>query len=112
MPVSDWDGPLAELDFEGININIPNAIVRLSKNLDPRNYDSSGIGPGMDVRYEMSLLNSSDAFSEEEEESSQSCLSHVRTVNYTSLSFFRRQLVIHFKILFERNKLIWPQSKR
>jgi hypothetical protein len=63
--VSDWDGPLGELDFKGINNNIPNAIARLSRNLDPRNYDSSGIGPGLDFRHEMSLLNSSDAFSED-----------------------------------------------
>ncbi len=30
-------------------MDIPNALARLSTNLDPHNYDSSGFGPGLDV---------------------------------------------------------------
>ena len=73
----------------------------INLDLDPCNFDSSSIGLGLDMRHKMSLLNSFDTVSEDEEESSQICLSCVRTVNYTSLSFFCRQLVLHFKILFE-----------
>jgi hypothetical protein len=37
------------LEFEGVRDEVPNAIAKLSMNLDPRNYDLSGMGPGEDV---------------------------------------------------------------
>ena len=37
------------IEFNGIYKDIPNALARLSENMDPRNYDSSGLGPGLDV---------------------------------------------------------------
>ena len=46
---SDWDGEMGSLDFDGVRVEVPNALARLSSNLDPRNYDSSGMGPGLDV---------------------------------------------------------------
>ena len=33
--VSDWEGGLSGLDFDGIDESIPNALARLSLNLDP-----------------------------------------------------------------------------
>jgi hypothetical protein len=44
------------LDFEGILVEVPNALACLSTNLDPRNYDSSGVGPGLDVVEETTVL--------------------------------------------------------
>ena len=38
---------LGNLDFDGVREDIPNAISRLSTNLDPRNYDLSGIFEGV-----------------------------------------------------------------
>ncbi len=35
---------------------------------------------------------------------------HVRAVKYISLLYFRQQLVVHFKIMFEGIKLVWPRS--
>jgi len=37
------------LDYDGAQVDVPNALARLLTNLDPRNYDSSGLGPGLDV---------------------------------------------------------------
>ena len=47
--ISNWEGELGGLDFSGVHKDIPNALARLSENLDARNYDSSGLGPGLDV---------------------------------------------------------------
>ena len=46
---SDWDGEMGLLEFDGVKDVVPNALAHLSRNLDPRNYDSSGMGPGLDV---------------------------------------------------------------
>ena len=46
---SDWIGPLGDLDFKGVREEVPKAIARLLMNLDPRNYDLSGMGPGEDI---------------------------------------------------------------
>jgi hypothetical protein len=45
VPLSDWEGELGGLDFDGLPSSIPNTIARLSANLDPCNYDQSGMGP-------------------------------------------------------------------
>ena len=37
------------IEFDGIHKDVPNALARLSENLDSRNYDLSGLGPGLDV---------------------------------------------------------------
>ena len=47
--VSNWDGELGQMDFDGLGESIPNSIAQLSTNLDPRNYDLSNMGPGEDV---------------------------------------------------------------
>ena len=47
--VSNWEGELGGLDFDGVHKDVPNALARLSENLDAWNYDSSGLGPGLDV---------------------------------------------------------------
>ena len=49
VPLSNWEGELGGLDFDGLPSAIPNAIARLSANLDLCNYDESGMGPGEDV---------------------------------------------------------------
>ncbi len=47
--MSDWEGPMRDMDFEGLSDGVSHTIARLSKNLNPRNYDSSGMGPGNDL---------------------------------------------------------------
>jgi hypothetical protein len=40
---------MRDMDFEGLSDGVSHTIARLSKNLNPRNYDSSGMGPGNDL---------------------------------------------------------------
>ena len=47
-------------------MEVPNALARLSTSLNPRNYDSSGLGPGLDVVDETRTLMNRD-FGESEE---------------------------------------------
>ena len=47
--VRDWDGKMGCLDFDGVRVDVPHALAHLSCNLDARNYDSSGLGPVLDV---------------------------------------------------------------
>ena len=54
--MSEWEGDLVCLDFEGVPVEVPNALARLSANLDPRNYGSSGVGPRSDVMAENHFL--------------------------------------------------------
>jgi hypothetical protein len=49
MPVSDWEGDLGDCDFEGINVIVPWSRARLSRRLEPRTLDLSGMGPGVNV---------------------------------------------------------------
>jgi hypothetical protein len=48
---SKWDGELGCLDFKCMQVEVPNALARLSLNHDPHNhnYDSLGFGPETDV---------------------------------------------------------------
>jgi hypothetical protein len=113
--VSDWEGELGGIKFDGIHKDIPNALARLSENLDPRNYDSSGLGPGLDVIGETRTI-----FTKEirdyagNEILKQICVGEdrVRHVKFLSLAVFRRLLVNHFAILFSQNKIVWPTRKR
>jgi hypothetical protein len=119
--VSEWEGDLGCLDYKGVPVEVPNALARLSANLDPRNFDSSGLGPGYDVMAE----NRSFLISEVAERSdSASCIDdrtnmmgitngvdRVRSVRYLSLNVFRWLLVTHFAILFSQNKIVWPERQ-
>ena len=97
MAVSDWTGPLGEMDFDGIDEDIPNAIARLSRNLDPRNYDSSGMGRGSDVVGNEVIPNNRV-----------SALMR-NSVSSMSLTHFRKRLVQHHALQFSTNTLIWPK---
>ncbi|KAL7523518.1 hypothetical protein ACHAWF_000550, partial [Thalassiosira exigua] len=45
---SDWTCDLGLHDFEGVDERVPNGLASLSRNLDSRNYDPSGMGPDED----------------------------------------------------------------
>ncbi len=97
--VSNWTGPLGDLDFEGVREEVPNAIARLSTNLDPRNYDLSGVGPGEDVTGDDTVPY----------EHSRQLLT--TSVSNLTLTQFRSRLVEHFDLSFHRNDLVWPSSR-
>ena len=109
VPMSNWEGPMGDMDFEGLNDGVAHTIARLSKNLNPRNYDSSGMGPGNDLVGEVCDFCKSD--SEEGNDEGEDTSTSLK-INSLSLHFFCSQLVTHFTILFERNQIVWPKSKR
>ncbi len=105
--VSNWDGKLGQMDFNGLRVSIRNVIARLSTNLDPRNYDLSNMGPGEDVVGDIAC---GDGREQEEEEEIE--LGQMLPVNSMSLVLFRRKLVDHFSIMFTHNLIKWPQNRR
>ena len=104
--VSNWDGDLGQMDFDGLDESIPNSIARLSTNLDPRNYDLSNMGPGEDVVGEICHGDRG-----EEEVIAEHDHGVMMPVNSMSLVYFRRQLVVHFLIMFAHNLIKWPQNR-
>ena len=105
--ISDWEGPLGDMDYEGVaQENFAHTIARLSANLDPRNYDSSGMGPGQDVIGEESVVY-------EHDDGYYISNGTIRTVDESmSLPYFRKRLVEHFDIQWKRNAIRWPSSRR
>ena len=111
MPMSDWEGPMGDTDVEGLNDGVAHTIARLSKNLNPRNYDSSGMGPGNDLVGEVYGFRDSDC-EEGVDEGVETSTTTALKISSLSLPFFRSKLVAHLSILFERNQIVWPKSKR
>ena len=79
----------------------------MSTNLEPRNYDVSGMGPGDDVVEHYALdvdLNDHSHHGLGDGE--------VRIVRKIGLGFFRSRLVEHYDILWQQNKIVWPSSRK
>jgi hypothetical protein len=76
--------------FDGLPSSIPNAIARLSANLDLRNYNVSGMGPGEDVVGES---NANDRGQDN------GIIGFETAMKDLSLPFFRCQLVDYFTIM-------------
>jgi hypothetical protein len=109
IPMSDWEGLMGDMDFEGLDDGVAHTIARLSKNLNPCKYDSLGLGPTNDLVGEVYGFCESD-FEEGNEEGEDTSTS--LTINSLSLPFFCSKLVTHFSILYERHQIVWPKSKR
>jgi hypothetical protein len=103
VQLSDWERELGGLDFAGLPSSIPDTIARLSANLDPRNYDVSGMGPGEDVVGE---CNANDRGQDD------GIVGFKTAVKDLLLPFFHCQLVDHFTIIFRLYKIKWPQHRR
>ena len=102
------------LDYDGVRVDVPTALARLLTNLDPRNYDSSGLGPGLDVVGETRTVMNRE-LGESEEATNQEMVigkDRVRHVRHISLATFQRLLVNHFAILFSQNKIVWPERNQ
>ena len=56
MMTSERDGEMGCLDYDGVCVDVPNALARLSTNLDARNCDSTGLGLGLDVVDETRIM--------------------------------------------------------
>ena len=111
---SNWDGEMGLLEFDDVKDVVPNALARLSRNLNPRNYDSSGMGPGLDVVDETRTCINHN-LSESVEVTTRDMVigeDRVRQVRHLSLAVFRRLLVNHFAILFSQNNIVWLNRQR
>jgi hypothetical protein len=88
--VSDQDGKMGSFDFEGVQADIPIALARLLVDLDARNYDSLGLGPGDDVIAETRSLLTRE-FEEDIDITKQISIGEncVRHVQHLSLAVFR-----------------------
>ncbi len=102
VPLSSWKGEMGGLDFDGLSSSIPNVIAWLSANLDPHNYDQSGMGPGEDVVGE---CNDNDRGLDN------GIVGFKTAVKELSLPFFCCQLVDHFTIMFQINKIKWQRHR-
>ena len=121
MVVSEWEGDLGCLDYEGVPVEVPNALAHLSANLDPRNFDLLDQRPGSDVMAEnRALLRSkvvelSDSVSRIDDSTIMmgitNSVDHVWSVCYLSLNVFCWLLVNHFATLFSKNKIVWPECQ-
>ena len=90
MLTSEWDGEMGSLEFDGIRVDVSNALARFSTNLDPRNYDSTGLGPGLDLVDETRIMMICD-FGEREEDTTREIEvggDRVRHVQNLSLAVF------------------------
>jgi hypothetical protein len=108
--VSDREGKLVCFDWEGVQVEIPNALAHLLANQNARKYDSSGVGPGDDIIGETRTLLTRE-FDDDNICTNQISLGEdrVRSVQNLSLAVFRQLLVNHFDILFSQNKIVWPK---
>jgi hypothetical protein len=100
---------------------VPNALLHFLANLDPLKYDSSGLGPGLDVMAEnQSLLTREVAelsnatrciFDRSMTMLIKNSVNHVHRVQFLLLGVFCQLLIIHFSILFSQNEIVWPECK-
>ena len=110
ISIEDWLGELGENDMEQDEEHAPAIFDRLLSNLNIRNYDSSGMGPGPDVVETQMEVEDDD----NENEFFELPLNPgvIPEVRKLPLAYFRKKLVNHFNILYESGNLIWPRQKK
>ncbi len=109
--IEDWLGKLGENDLDHDEDNPPAVFDRLLNNLNIRNYDLSGMGPGPDAigtEMEMEDDNDNDDGGEFQATLREGDIVEVRKL---PLTFFRSKLIQHFDILYRSGKLIWPRKE-
>ncbi len=100
------------LDYDhGVQVDVPDALARLSSNLNPHIYDSLGLSPGLDIVDETRTIMNRDLGESEEATTREMEIGkdRVRHVRHLSLAVFQCLLVKHFAILFSQNKIVWPK---
>ena len=110
VSIEDWLGKLGENDFKHDEEQAPAVFDRLMNNLNIRNYDLSGMGPGLDVTE--TQMDVEDDDNENDLEMPALREGEIVEVRKLPLAYFRRKLVQHFNILFESGDLIWPRQKQ
>jgi hypothetical protein len=114
---SDWERELGQHDcFDETTDNnidngaLPDAIRRLIAPVASRTYDLSSMGRGND-RVDSSLDDMDEAAVEDPAPHELPPIDEdgVTNVRDLSLDYFRRKLITHFDIAFQRGEVIWPR---
>ena len=95
---------MGEVDCEGLSANVIQRSVVAE--LPPRNYDTSGMGVGIDVN-ESDERHPVDLDSDVSDSVLVTDCIELRPVSELGLGFFRSRLVEHFDILFKQNQIQW-----
>ena len=111
----NWEGQLGVFDISDFTTGLPFALRRLTNPLVMRQYDSSGMGPGMNEIID----DDAEEESVDDDISNHSNLQNnpstvddgVNKVHELSQEAFQKRLIEHFDILFKKNKIKWPRVK-
>jgi len=99
---------LGEVGCEGLSANVIQLAV--AAELPPCNYDTSGMGVGIDVN-EADERHPVDLDSDDSDSVLVTDCIELRPVSELGLGFFRSRLVEHFDILFKQNQIQWPTRR-
>ena len=104
---SEWEGELGQFE----PTDIPEAIARLRSPDASRNYDLSRQGPGSDVMDDVaeSLRAEAAAGVEGGEDELSAEGAAPIAVNTLTMKCFRRRLIHHFEIAFQKGEVTWPR---
>jgi len=105
---SEWEGNLGEVDCEGLTQNV--ILLTTAGALQPRNYDTSGMGTGDDVN-PTDEIHPADLDNEDVYDDDAIYGENIRQTSELGLGYFRSRLVEHFDILFKQNKIQWPARR-
>eukprot|EP00804_Cyclotella_cryptica_P019054 CCRYP_014463-RA/>CCRYP_014463-RA protein AED:0.10 eAED:0.10 QI:0/0/0/1/1/1/2/0/449 len=105
---SEWEGNLGEVDCEGLTQNV--ILLTTAGALQPRNYDTSGMGTGDDVN-QTDEIHPADLDNKDVYDDDAIYGENIRQTSELGLGYFRSRLVEHFDILFKQNKIQWPARR-
>jgi hypothetical protein len=113
---SDWNGALGEHDPDDNHV-VPRAIMNLHNPVAMRTYDLSGMGPGSDAIFEDAHNPdcgdaSSDYVDHSFDNSDSTGTTAPTAVRKLPLVEFRKRLITHFDIAYQRREIKWPSSAR
>ena len=107
----EWDGHEGEFDFDEHADTLPFALQRLSSPGEVRNYDSSGMGPGVVTEKEEESISDEQPLVDNFYQTDQVSFNHINDVCFLTADIFQQKLIEHFDILFRKHKIVWPKRK-
>jgi hypothetical protein len=112
---SKWDGPLGEHHPED-NCIIPQAICNIHNPVAMRTFDLSGMGPGSGIDeadnvYDNAQDNPSHRSNQGNDDKAKEQAAVLMAIRNLSLADFRKRLITHFDIAYQRREIKWPSAK-
>jgi len=110
---SDWEGDLGDHEAEDVErIPVPNAIRRLNNPAAVRAYDTSGMGAGDDRQNDDDTPDLNLLFSVVANVQRETSMDGSIVVHKLSREAFRKKLITHFDIAFQRREIQWPRRNK